>query len=230
MKIKTTLAVIAATTMASQAVTIFSDDFESYPTGDPADFSGTGNWTHNGAGAPANQSRIFFSAPNFGGTTLWISSEANALAGSGLDSRAITQGGDGLLANTDYIFSGAIVLETFSGLRTHDFTVDILSGSTLGSATSLIGGPQTFTARGDHDAGITGSIDDSYDDQRTTVAFNSGSLGAGDAVFMQIAFTNVNNDGGFVGIDEITIDSVPEPSSAALLGLGGLALILRRRK
>lgn len=32
------------------------------------------------------------------------------------------------------------------------------------------------------------------------------------------------------GYDNLTIVSVPEPSSAALLGLGGLALILRRRK
>ncbi len=32
------------------------------------------------------------------------------------------------------------------------------------------------------------------------------------------------------GIDEFTVFGVPEPSSAALFGLGGLALILRRRK
>lgn len=31
-------------------------------------------------------------------------------------------------------------------------------------------------------------------------------------------------------IDDLSISAVPEPSSAALLGLGGLALILRRRK
>ena len=31
-----------------------------------------------------------------------------------------------------------------------------------------------------------------------------------------------------VFVDNISIDSVPEPSSAALLGLGGIALILRR--
>lgn len=39
------------------------------------------------------------------------------------------------------------------------------------------------------------------------------------------------NSGNFEGeIDNISVDSVPEPTTTALLGLGGLALILRRRK
>ncbi|MFC5051825.1 PEP-CTERM sorting domain-containing protein [Rubritalea spongiae] len=33
-----------------------------------------------------------------------------------------------------------------------------------------------------------------------------------------------------MGMDNITISSVPEPSSTALLGLGGIAMILRRRR
>lgn len=42
----------------------------------------------------------------------------------------------------------------------------------------------------------------------------------------------LSNDGGQTRIDNVRLDlvQVPEPSSAALLGLGGLALILRRRK
>ena len=39
-----------------------------------------------------------------------------------------------------------------------------------------------------------------------------------------------NDTAGFVGIRELGFNTVPEPSSTALLGLGGLALILRRRK
>jgi len=39
-----------------------------------------------------------------------------------------------------------------------------------------------------------------------------------------IEFTGSNTAGSLV------LKAVPEPSSAALLGLGGLALILRRRK
>ena len=40
----------------------------------------------------------------------------------------------------------------------------------------------------------------------------------------------VRHFGGGSTVDTLTITAVPEPSSAALLGLGGLALILRRRK
>jgi len=48
-----------------------------------------------------------------------------------------------------------------------------------------------------------------------------------------VKFIALNNHGGnYHGFSEInfTGEVVPEPSSAALLGLGGLALILRRRK
>jgi len=43
---------------------------------------------------------------------------------------------------------------------------------------------------------------------------------------------NANHgDGSYVGMSEVRfIEAVPEPSTTALLGLGGLALILRRRK
>ncbi len=41
---------------------------------------------------------------------------------------------------------------------------------------------------------------------------------------------NTSQGGTFVGAREIAFNAVPEPSSTALLGLGGLALILRRRK
>jgi len=50
------------------------------------------------------------------------------------------------------------------------------------------------------------------------------------AQYVRVEMTD--NQGGIdrVGLGEVRFIAVPEPSSAALLGLGGLALILRRRK
>ena len=45
--------------------------------------------------------------------------------------------------------------------------------------------------------------------------------------FTLITFNQVGGNGGF---SNVTFATVPEPSSAALLGLGGLALVLRRRR
>ena len=57
---------------------------------------------------------------------------------------------------------------------------------------------------------------------------NTFTTETGDAI-QSVNFTRGGNwQGGGFTVDNITI--VPEPSSAALLGLGGLALILRRRK
>lgn len=48
---------------------------------------------------------------------------------------------------------------------------------------------------------------------------------------LQIRFIeNNNNTARDVYVDNYSVVSVPEPSSTALLGLGGLALLLRRRK
>ena len=51
--------------------------------------------------------------------------------------------------------------------------------------------------------------------------------------YIQLAFDGDETSGDKWGLTEMRIDGtavVPEPSSTALLGLGGLALILRRRK
>ncbi len=63
-------------------------------------------------------------------------------------------------------------------------------------------------------------------------AFNvTGGTGINAIRFNAVAGTNSGGAGGF---DEVafsgSVVAVPEPSSTALLGLGGLALILRRRK
>lgn len=64
------------------------------------------------------------------------------------------------------------------------------------------------------------------------IAHTTGST-ATNARYVQLAFDGTPTVGDKWGLTEISIDgvaAVPEPSSTALLGLGGLALLLRRRK
>ncbi|MCP5537501.1 MAG: PEP-CTERM sorting domain-containing protein [Akkermansiaceae bacterium] len=61
--------------------------------------------------------------------------------------------------------------------------------------------------------------------------FDISGLTAGDEVWIRL--TELRPGGVTTGdliVDNLSVNIVPEPSSAALLGLGGLALILRRRK
>ncbi len=56
----------------------------------------------------------------------------------------------------------------------------------------------------------------------------------GNIEFRLHSYTSANNDSGVTAYEQFQfngdVTSVPEPSSTALLGLGGLALILRRRR
>ena len=58
----------------------------------------------------------------------------------------------------------------------------------------------------------------------------SFTTGAAETTQLITATNTVGNDPGTAGFVLREIATVPEPSSTALLGLGGLALILRRRK
>lgn len=77
--------------------------------------------------------------------------------------------------------------------------------------------------------------DGAIQSQHTAFSFDLDSLGTL-AIDQNVTFAiaiSSNRDNYFnvgTGIDDIVIGTVPEPSSAALLGLGGFALILRRRK
>ncbi len=67
---------------------------------------------------------------------------------------------------------------------------------------------------------------ENIDDSLVYIALNSDE---GDV--LQIRFIeNHNNTARDIFVDNFSVTSVPEPSTTALLGLGGLALILRRKK
>ena len=99
-----------------------------------------------------------------------------------------------------------------SGSIATDFTIGATTMMAFGgSAGTNVDGPLTFTAGETHAlfSGISASVDGDITISTTQAA--GSTFGS---------FPGLQIEGSFI----------PEPSSAALLGLGGLALILRRRK
>ncbi|MBT8038442.1 MAG: PEP-CTERM sorting domain-containing protein [Verrucomicrobiae bacterium] len=83
---------------------------------------------------------------------------------------------------------------------------------------------------------LFGSTSESYTiNGGSDTNFLTDSGGGNPAEFISVSGTTVSIGAGSspataFGIDSITVAVIPEPSSTALLGLGGLALILRRRR
>jgi len=107
------------------------------------------------------------------------------------------------------VFTLTLAATNQNSLPTFDFDIQNTSG------TSLIGGPVTSSPdapTGDiyADIVVTGTVDTASSD----------------------IVLSIGSSGGQIRVDNARLDivPVPEPSSAALLGLGGIALILRRRK
>lgn len=115
-----------------------------------------------------------------------------------------------------------------------------LSGFNIGTQYSLSWEESNFGANlfstaisGDGGWSITADgtiIGSSTLDYETAWRTNSTTFTAGEEE-ITFNFTSVNSGtSSKVGIDNIQLSAVPEPSSAALLGLGGLVLLRRRRK
>ena len=84
------------------------------------------------------------------------------------------------------------------------------------------------------DAGDLGSVllatnDNDDTDTGNTFAHGAGNLDVTTPDFFDVALTDLTENNAVV-IQGFGFEVVPEPSSTALLGLGGLAMILRRRK
>jgi hypothetical protein len=83
-----------------------------------------------------------------------------------------------------------------------------LDGTLLGSPVSPVG---TFSSNGW---------------QQFTFSWNSGSNASASLILHDFTTTTAGND---FGLDNIDISTVPEPSTFALVGVGSLALLSRRR-
>ena len=121
------------------------------------------------------------------------------------DAGTLAFGFDG--AQTHFTFSGATLALELGATSTLDLS--FAAAPTTGSVFTLVDDISAFSGEdAGTGTGVFGTI-------------NATGLGVGQSV---VADYGVNTAG------ELQITIVPEPSSAALLGLGSLALILRRRK
>jgi len=141
-------------------------------------------------------------------------------------------------ANPYFEFSFTVAgLATGETLTLDSFTYDYgtLSGQSAftRSVESDLGGSLAsfYSASGNSDGAFTAN------DTLLSTAFSAAerTLENGDTVTFRMQFTNGTSSGSrYHLIDDLTltgtVNAVPEPSAVALLGLGGLALIARRKR
>jgi len=163
--------------------------------------SGVNKWNFQQAGSFAN---IYWDANNNG-----VFGEAGE--NSGNTDSSLANGIDGLTINSGD--SLVFAVEGFGTPDTATFVFDITNSDSTTQTVSVVSGLSTI---------FTDANGDQY-----RVVFDFTPQGYGDVV------KNIDSVPGGKALDHkavLTFTAVPEPSSAALLGLGGLALLLRRRK
>jgi len=201
-KIKTTMSL--ATAMGSLAIATTSANAAAMSFG-------TMN-TIGGDGLAGSGNVVYFSP-----TSGWVASPALS---SGDDDGGQIWLGTGSITGTS---DGDKVA---AGDYTIAFQYDFYSGSGQSLLAEVYAWDgSTATLLGSNDFGTV-------DANNATVDF-SFSVGAGSSEIGQDFQLKFTDAGGYTHIDNITGDftaAVPEPTTTALLGLGGLALILRRRK
>ncbi|MBK1831423.1 PEP-CTERM sorting domain-containing protein [Verrucomicrobiaceae bacterium R5-34] len=226
MKLKTTavmLTSIASLAATANAAVVLGDiiaiDFGATTTT-------TANYNHSthatNTGDVADLIRLSDGAATGVSFTLDGSSQDNInyVAGNGGNTTDATIYADGIIANTSNGASGnpTSLTLTFNNLD-DSLAYDLVVGSTRADTQA---NPQNFEVNwtaGGNTVLSSGIAPDGY------VSFNGLKSTGGELVI------TVDGTNQYSPIAQLELTAVvPEPSSAALLGLGGLALILRRRK
>lgn len=211
----TTLALLASASVSTAA--LYSMDFSTPDQGSTHDTGGDAieaspiagtNWT------------LTHSTPSSDSTT----NEFITVAGSLM--RVQDWGGDGTVTSSIInIVANGIVEITGTGLSIGGDSFNTVGTEGITWFYSINGGT-TSTYLGETELGGPVAAGTDVGNSFSSVAVTSGDT-------LLVGFTvNVNGAGDGVEISALDVEftPVPEPSSSALLGLGGLALILRRRK
>ncbi len=120
------------------------------------------------------------------------------------------------------------------------YTLEVLSGDITNGIVFASDAPQNDNSTNaiTHLGGSLGTTHDVHDDLDISLAgLADNTLAAGESATIQIAFSNGTGSGGGhhlfldnVGVSGAIAVAIPEPSSLALLGLSGMAMVIRRRK
>ena len=239
-----TLGASLALAATSSAVTIFEDDFDALSAGN---LSGQGGWTGpTGPNVSTDPGSFGFSG-NIVSYTAVDNQPSHSL--SGFNDTGIATIEFDLRINGDTNFTGITLgtsglgfrvnrgnvnlFETDGGLISfdHNFSGDHVYHSVLTIDPTAFGGAGSasltfaqYTAESTTAAAVSAFTDEQLD-------LNGAGNALSGSSHATLRLHNADSATSVARLDNLLItQAVPEPSSAALLGLGGLALILRRRK
>ena len=168
-----------------------------------------------------------------GSTLITVSGDTATAGGSGFaaerDDIGFSQAGTGSFRQTGFSTRETAVSPSFAGLFIN-IGSGTLSDTISLTSTGITGGSETLINGYQFDANNFYLVMDGLANNGDTLSFAGSSDVTGT---MAVDFSNfypLINQSFYSSTDNFTFYFVPEPSSTALLGLGGLALMLRRKR